>query len=186
MVLSPAVTMPTTEPLPVFPYHPDPVGTGAVVRSEVECSCCHLARGHIYTGPVYAVENLRGRLCPWCIADGSAADRFEALFTDVLDDVPMDRLLAITQRTPGFSGWQQERWLVHCGDGAAFLGAVGAAELADHPEAWTSLREERGDGPCSSSRAEQYLMALTKNGQPTAYLFRCRACGTHLAYSDAT
>ncbi|WP_051830196.1 CbrC family protein [Streptomyces novaecaesareae] len=175
-----------TEPLPVFPYHPDPVGTGAIIQSDAECSCCSRARGYIYTGPVYAVENLSGRLCPWCIADGSAAERFEALFTDVLDDIPVDRLFAITQRTPGFSGWQQERWLVHCGDGAAFLGTVGAAELTDHPEAWASLREELGHGPWSLSQAEQYLKALTKSGQPTAYLFRCRACGSHLAYSDAT
>nr|WP_223242291.1 CbrC family protein [Streptomyces sp. CBMA123] len=176
--------MAVTEPLPVFPYHPDPVATGAIVRSDAECSCCGRARGHIYTGPVYAVENLRHRLCPWCIADGSAADRFEAQFTDVVDDVPLDRLIAITQRTPGFSGWQQERWLIHCEDGAAFLGTAGAAELAACPEAWASLRQELASWP--ASQAEQYLKALTKDGQPTAYLFQCRSCGTHRAYSDAT
>ncbi|MGW2378328.1 CbrC family protein [Kitasatospora sp. NPDC001683] len=175
-----------TEPLPEFPYHPDPVATGAVVASHAECSCCGRARGYIYTGPVYAAENLRGRLCPWCIADGGAAERFEAQFTDVVDDVPLDLLFAITQRTPGFSGWQQERWLIHCGDGAAFLGSAGAAELMACPEAWASLRQELSCGPWSSSQAEQYLMALSKNGQPTAYLFQCRVCGTHLAYADAT
>jgi uncharacterized protein CbrC (UPF0167 family) len=168
----------------VFPYHPDPVATGAIARSDGKCGCCDRARGYVYTGPVYAAENLRDRLCPWCIADGSAADRFDAQFTDVVDDVPQDRLFAITRRTPGFSAWQQEHWLIHCADGAAFLGTAGASELAAHPEAWASLRGELGSWP--ASQAERFLKALTKDGQPTAYLFQCRVCGTHLAYSDAT
>ncbi|WP_189914518.1 CbrC family protein [Kitasatospora xanthocidica] len=174
-----------TEPLPEFPYHPDPVATGAVVPSPAECGCCGRARGYVYTGPVYAAEDLRGRLCPWCIANGSAAERFEAQFTEVVDDVPLDRLFAITQRTPGFNGWQQEHWMIHCGDGAAFLGSAGAAELLERPEAWASVRQELGDGLQDSWRAEQYLMASSKNGQPTAYLFQCRVCGAHLAYADA-
>ncbi|MGX8903930.1 CbrC family protein [Streptomyces netropsis] len=175
-----------TQALPVFPYHPDPVSTGAVIRSDTVCVCCGRARGFISTGPVYAVEDLGRRLCPWCIADGSAAERFEARFTDVVDDVPLELLLVITGRTPGFAGWQQERWLTHCGDGAAFLGTVGAAELANCPEALAGLREELADASWPPAQTEQYLGALSKDGQPTAYLFRCRSCGSHLAYSDAT
>ena len=39
-----------TEPLPYFPYHPDPLATGSVVSSDIECVCC--ARRHGYTwGP---------------------------------------------------------------------------------------------------------------------------------------
>ena len=60
------------------------------------------------------------------IADGTAAERFDAEFTDVgthvPDDVPREVLEQIARRTPGFSGWQQEHWLYHCGDGAAFEG----------------------------------------------------------------
>ncbi len=41
--------------------------------------------------------------------------------TDVIDEV--------SGRTPGFSGWQQERWLVHCGDACAFLGPAGRTEI---------------------------------------------------------
>jgi uncharacterized protein CbrC (UPF0167 family) len=172
------------EQLPAFPYHPDPVATGSIVSSDVRCSCCTRARGYVYAGPVYAIEDLRDRLCPWCIADGSAAARFEAQFTDVIDDLSGDRLIAITERTPGFSGWQQERWLVHCGDGAAFLGAVGAAELAEYPDAVESLRLELSSWP--EPQVDSYIKALTKDDQPTAYLFRCRVCDIHLAYSDFT
>ncbi len=31
---------------------------------------------------------------------------------------------------------------------------------------------------------EEYLTELDKDGSPTAYVFRCRHCGTHVAYSD--
>ncbi|MGK5440406.1 CbrC family protein [Micromonospora sp. URMC 105] len=34
----------------------------------------------------------------------------------------------------GYS-WQQPSWLYHCGDGAAFLGAVGYDALRAHPDA---------------------------------------------------
>jgi len=117
-----------SEPFPDFPYHPDPRDTGSVEASDARCRACGLARGYIYAGPVFAVEELDNELCPWCIADGTAAERFDAEFTDtgvdVPDDVPADVIVQIARRTPGFSGLQQEHWLYHCGDGAAFLGVA--------------------------------------------------------------
>ncbi|MET9293636.1 CbrC family protein [Streptomyces sp. NPDC003077] len=176
-----------THPLPHFPYHPDPVATGAVVPSEEGCVRCGQARGFLYSGPVYTGENLDDRLCPWCIADGSAAERYDAHFTGgFLGDRNVDASVreAVDRRTPGFSAWQEPQWFFHCGDGAAFLGCVGAAELADHPEAIQVLREEAGDWGWPADQVEHYLASLDKDGEPTAYLFRCRVCGTHLAFSD--
>jgi uncharacterized protein CbrC (UPF0167 family) len=166
--------------LPSFAYHPDPLATGSIVESDAECEACGQERGYRYTGPVYAEDDIED-LCPWCIADGSAADRFDATFTDLDDDLPDDAADTIAKRTPGFSGWQQEVWLSHCGDGAAFLGRVGAAELAAYPDAVADIRLGLGhrDG------ADHFLAALDKDGEPTAYLFRCRVCGTHLAYTDS-
>jgi uncharacterized protein CbrC (UPF0167 family) len=83
--------------------------------------------------------------CPWCIADGSAAERFDANFTDAWGgpgDVPMPVLEEITRRTPGFSAWQQDRWLHHCDDGCAFLSVVGRKELAPYPDAIEVLLHE--------------------------------------------
>jgi hypothetical protein len=37
---------------------------------------------------VYAEAELDDQLCPWCIADGRAAAKFDAQFTDVLWAVP--------------------------------------------------------------------------------------------------
>jgi uncharacterized protein CbrC (UPF0167 family) len=172
---------------PEFPYHPDPVATGFVERSDATCLRCGRARGFIYTGPVYAVEELVNSLCPWCIGDGSAAARFDATFTDdvpVPDDVPEEVVETITKRTPGFGGWQQEHWLYHCGDGAAFLGCAGWPELQSRPDALEALRREHIGYGWTPESVEQYLTALEKDGSPSAYLFRCRHCSTHIAYSD--
>jgi uncharacterized protein CbrC (UPF0167 family) len=148
------------------------------VQSRATCECCGRARGFAYTGPVYAVEEIEV-LCPWCIADGSAAEKFDAGFTDAADeatvDVPPEVVAAIERTTPGFAGIQQEHWLYHCGDGAAFLGPVGAQELHAYPEAVESLR---------AANPEELIESLDGDGSPRAYLFQCRRCGTHLAYAD--
>ncbi|WP_037677506.1 CbrC family protein [Streptomyces griseus] len=178
-----------TKSLPAFPYHPHPVATGSVVAADgVLCVCCGTVRGYVYAGPVYAVAEPEGRLCPWCIADGSAAARYGAHFCAgaVGDDAPREVLLAIAERTPGFSAWQDPQWLLHCGDGAAFLGRVGAAELADRPDAVEAMRREITGWGWPTERTEHYLGSLDKDGQPTAYLFRCRVCSAHLATSDFT
>lgn len=176
--------------LPVFRYHPDPVATGSVITSEAVCACCGQVRGFVYVGPVYAAEEITGRVCPWCIADGRVAGTFDAVLSDsswrVPDDVPADVTDEVLLRTPGFIGWQQERWLHHCGDAAEFHGLLGASELVLLPDAVESLRAEAAEFGWTAGLTEEYLRALTKNGQPTAYLFRCRHCSTHLAYSDST
>ncbi|MET9779024.1 CbrC family protein [Streptomyces sp. NPDC006367] len=176
-----------TETLPEFPYHPDPLATGSVTASDTACACCGRARGYVYAGPVYAAGE-PGRLCPWCIADGRAARRYEAQFTaDVVgDEVTRDVLVAIAERTPGFTAWQDGQWLVHCGDGAAFLGRAGAGELAGYPDALEGLWQDLRTFGWPEDQVDDFLGALDSDGQPTAYLFRCRTCATHLAYADFT
>src|SRR5262245_51685164 len=80
----------TTEELPTFVYHPDPVATGSIVRATLTCSCCERERAYTYAGAVFAEEELEDELCPWCIADGSAAEKYDATFTDATwgDAVP--------------------------------------------------------------------------------------------------
>jgi uncharacterized protein CbrC (UPF0167 family) len=117
----------------------------------------------------------------------SAAERYEAQFTEVDSGVAPGVARAIETRTPGFSGWQQERWLVHCGDGAAFLRRVGAAGLTAHPDAVEYLRLDLEWPRRRSPEAfDRFLAAVDADGQPTAYLFKCRTCGEFLAYADCT
>ncbi len=174
--------------LPTFHYHPDPVATGSIERSDDECLACGRSRGFRYVGPVYAGEQLDVRICPWCIADGSAAAKFDADFTDVGWGVPADVPASVTDeiehRTPGFHSWQQDHWLYHCGDGCVFLGEVGRSELEEYPEALEALQQEAESFGWHDQQITEYLASLTKGGSPTAYLFGCLVCGTHLAYSD--
>ena len=174
--------------LPRFRYHPDPVATGSIEPCDAACPACGRLRGFRYVGPVYAVEELDDALCPWCIADGTAAARYDAELTDVgwgvPDDVPASVTDEIAHRTPGFHSWQQDHWLYHCGDGCAFLGAAGRSELEEHADALAALRREAASFGWDDHQITAYLASLTKGGSPTAYLFRCLVCGTHLAYSD--
>src|SRR4051812_33067835 len=103
--------------LPEFRYHPDPVDTGSVAPSDAECARCGEQRGFIYTGPVYAEEDLGDALCPWCIADGSAHESLGATFVDseAFTADTSDAVIAeICERTPGFSAWQPEEWPSCC------------------------------------------------------------------------
>jgi uncharacterized protein len=177
-----------SEPVPAFRYHPDPVATGSVVAASAPCVVCGLVRGFLYVGPVYAVEEIIDGLCPWCIADGTAASALNAEFTDAADGAPPEISASVvdelSRRTPGYSSWQQDRWLYHCGDGCAFLGAIGRAELDDHPDALQALRHEHDCLGWERSDLDAYIDSLSRDGSPTAYLFRCLRCATHLAFSD--
>ncbi|WP_374104971.1 CbrC family protein [Streptomyces sp. RT42] len=103
---------------------------------------------------------------------------------DVPDDVPLSIVEEITRRTPGFAGWQQEAWLYHCGDGAAFLGPAGYRELEAHPAALAMLRKDHQRYGWAPAETEQFLRGLDRTGEPTAYLFRCLHCDTSLASWD--
>lgn len=119
--------------LPSFKYHPDPIATGAIEPSSETCKCCNQARGFIYIGPVYARDDYDHSICPWCIADGSAHAKLGASFSDDVGVggggawcvVPGSVVDEVANRTPGFSGWQQEQWWTHCDDAAQFLGRAG-------------------------------------------------------------
>lgn len=176
--------------LPAFRYHPDPVGTGSIVASPRSCLGCGRQRGYVYVGPVSADAELSEAICPWCIADGTAARQFDAEFTaphgvgdyGSWDRVPPDVVEEISRRTPGFFGWQQERWWTHCSDGAAFLGCAGRLELDGMwRDAAPALEADAG---LDADDWREYAAALDAEGSPTAYVFRCRHCGRLGGYSD--
>jgi uncharacterized protein len=176
--------------LPAFRYHPEPLASGSIVSSDLACRCCGRTRGYIYTGPVYAEEELNEALCPWCIADGSAAGRFQAHFVDPggvgdygsWEAVPSSVVDHVAQRTPGFTGWQQERWWTHCGDAAAFLGLAGRAELV---ATWAgAVPSIRADSQLAESDWPAYFAALDRTQGPTAYVFQCLRCRALGGYSD--
>mgnify|MGYP001000203985 CR=1 FL=1 len=115
--------------LPMFKYHPDPVATGAVIESGDACACCGKARGFIYEGAVYGEKDIGGSLCPWCIADGSARDKFGASFFDGdfcdenLESIHLtdEAYRAVFGCTIGFATFNPIGWWVHCGEPAEYV-----------------------------------------------------------------
>lgn len=178
--------------LPFFKYHPDPIKTGAIKKSPKICMCCRKKRGYLYIGPVYSEEPLKKGLCPWCISDGSAHKKFKAEYTDVeaignygrWSKIPQEAIEEIAFKTPGFIGWQQEKWWTHCGEGAEFIGYAGKKEIEklglDFINSIRSDSELIGIDEWNS-----YLNSLDKEKGPTVYVFRCRKCKKFGGYSDS-
>ena len=165
--------------LPDFRYHPDPLTTGSVKPSKVVCACCQQARGYIYEASVYGPAELRGKLCPWCIADGKAAGRFNVFFSVedplVEADIPRQAIIEVTRRTPGYSSWQQEEWQVCCGDACAFYGDATVEELkALDGKALERLQKK---WPITPQRWKKLLQVYVPGGGVSVFRFVCRACG---------
>jgi uncharacterized protein len=115
-------------PMPLFPYHRDPVASGSIRASAATCQCCGQARGVLYEGVVYARQGVES-ICPWCISDGSAAEKFDASFFDAhFCDADLNRVDAPAEwrqqvfcRTIGFATFNPIGWWVHCGEPAEYV-----------------------------------------------------------------
>ncbi len=178
-----------TTGLPNFRHHPDPLRSGSVVASAAKCRCCMKARGFIYTGPVYAEDELEDALCPWCIADGSAHAKFDATFVDseAFDAGASEAaIVEITTRTPGFSTWTSERWPSCDGEPAAFVGPFGIEEIREHYRdlEGTLMSYVVHDLGISGGAARRVLESLQRDGNPTAFVFRSLVSSSLLAYVD--
>ena len=117
--------------LPEFKYNPKAIEFGIIKNEKFFCAVCNSERDYVYRGPFYSVEDVHG-ICPWCIHNGAAADKYKGSFQDSSSCDPVDsddKMTELTCRTPGYSGWQQERWLSHCNDFCSFQGYVGWAEI---------------------------------------------------------
>lgn len=184
------ITNPRVMDLTKFTYHPDPIASGSVQASEAACRCCRKKRGFIYVGPVYSEhDGLDDALCPWCIADGKAHEKFDASFTDEAgfpDEIPRGVIEEVAYRTPGFNSWQEGQWLTCCSDATAFLEPVGYPEIKSrYPQSEgglvTYIVQEMG---ISGAAAIRLLQSLSRNASPTAYVFKCRHCDNQPAYVD--
>lgn len=174
-----------TTDIPKFKYHPDPISTGVIVESGDECECCGEYNGYVYKASFYCANEIEN-ICPQCIHDGSAAQKFGGMFCD---DYPLissgvDQFIIdeVTKRTPGYETWQQELWLTHCNDACAYLGdasvddvknlANGVGFIVDGPD-WT---------PTDFLELAKYYQP---KGSPALYKFKCLHCDQILYGMDA-
>ena len=165
--------------LPEFKYNPNALKLGIIKREHTTCPVCEQEREFVYEGPFYSQDDAEG-ICPWCIKDGSAAEKYDGEFHDSASCDTVDKeesLIELTTKTPGYSGWQQERWLSHCGDFCALKDYVGWKEIKDlKDELEDDLEEIKSDYGLSQTELES---SLVKHGSMQGYLFQCLRCGKH-------
>ncbi|TXI19105.1 MAG: hypothetical protein E6Q67_10885 [Roseateles sp.] len=168
--------------LPLFRYHPDPLATGAIEPRRIDCVCCGQTRDFVYVQPVYGTSDLDEKLCPWCIADGSAAGKLGAVFVDTAPlataGMSPEVIDEVTLRTPGYSCWQQEEWLTHCNDACEFHGDATEDDVEDASDATIADWRQR------YGKTEKQWAVLTRDYEPAGdnafYKFVCRHCSAVL------
>lgn len=165
--------------IPHFKYNPNAERLGIIKKEMTHCPVCGQNRAYVYRGPFYTVDEVEG-ICPWCIKDGSAAKKFKGEFQDAASCdsvINPESIVELTTRTPGYSGWQQERWLSHCGDFCALKDYVGWEEIKDlQDELSNDLTYIKTENNITQEELENYLV---NNGSMQGYLFQCLHCEKH-------
>ncbi len=67
--------------LPEFKYSPNAYKLDLFVEAEGVCSVCNEKRTLRYNSSFYSVDNPE-YICPWCIANGKAAEKYDGEFND--------------------------------------------------------------------------------------------------------
>lgn len=176
------------EKLPQFKYSPNAYEIGVFEQEEGTCSICNQERELRYTGSFYSVET-PDYICPWCIEDGSAAQKYKGEFNDFagiegasLDEkalIPKELSLQASERTPSYISWQQEEWMSHCSEPCAFIGYADGETIKPIIDELKPDIEER-----FGYDVDFVLENLTKDGSMVGYLFQCVNCGKHRLHID--
>lgn len=164
--------------LPNFRYHPNPLATGNVKCIDAVCECCGKLREFVYTGPVYSSTKPKDFICPWCVADGSAAQKFKATFNH---DAPLRKaglpvavIEEVTRRTPGYIAWEEDHWLTCCNDSCEFHGDAPHEELLGLKG--EALAEILRAFHWEEARWNRYVLSYKPAGNPAVYKFVCIHC----------
>lgn len=123
-------------------------------------------------------------ICPECVANGKAAEKFNGEFISDAEISKVDEQAKVDElfkRTPGYISWQGENWLACCNDFCACIGDVGTKELEEMGIADEVFAEY--DKLNEYENAREYLV---KAGSMAGYLFRCLHCGKYHLWVDAS
>lgn len=185
---------PAFSELPTFRFSPNAYDLGLFEMDDGICQACSRRRPMRYTSSFYSRENV-AYICPWCVADGTAARVFDGEFSDSagIEGVSSDPTVPVTvdedearevaTRTPSYPSWQQEEWRSHCGRPCAFIGDIGSSDLAPYlkePDFLADVDGGLGWDP------DLLRTSLSRGGDLAGYLFRCLTCGAHRLHVDAS
>ena len=142
-----------------FKYHPNIYEDDILVHKSGTCQCCGRQISE-FIEHVYSSEDV-DCICLQCVSDGTAAQKFDAVFV----------------------GWQDENWLACCDDYCQYLGRVGIDELNDLGIKDEVLQEyAKREDAYSLEEVEEYLY---KDGDMSGYLFKCIHCNKYHLWVDA-
>ncbi len=179
--------------LPKFKYSPNAYKLDIFIEEEGTCSVCNEKRKLKYNGSFYSIDK-PNYICPWCISNGKAAEKYEGEFNDYLGiegvspdpkdpepSIPKEMLYEICTRTPSYNSWQQEVWLTHCNEPCVFIGY--ATSEAIKP----ILSEVKEDIENLNFPIEWFTEGFTRESSDIgAYIFKCCNCGKHRLHVDFT
>lgn len=177
---------------PSFPLFYDPVGEKSFEQRESVCAGCGKSQPWTYVGPQYGEGELDEPLCPWCIADGSAAAKLKRSFNDATmypctADRPRftaeDEHL-VEHCTPGFTTWQGNHWMLCCGRACVYIGEAKAGDLLPGGRWESAVRSVIDDWDEREEEERQSIVRDIGHGSVCAYIFRCRVCGELRGFWD--
>ena len=169
-----------------FKYHPNVwkqnVFKKAFEDEKAVCQCCG-KKTEYYIDKIYSQQNV-DCICPECIADGSAAKKFEAAFIyeaeiDKVSDIA--KVEELFKRTPGYDSWQGEHWLACCDDFCQYIGEVSIADLKAMKIDRQIIEEYKKENAYHYENCADHL----GNGVLRGYLFKCLHCGRYRIWFDA-
>ena len=168
---------------PFFRYHPDPLRSGVFVEHETPkvCQCCGRQETLICEGPFYTDEEVE-YVCPECIADGSAAKRFDMEYCEIaakdrVSDPKKDEELL--HHTPGFYSYNGSCWPSHCDDYCIYVEELYRKHLQDK-----ELMEELVKDPVWIEWEFDSPEKVLLDQYIQVHMFVCPHCGKHLFYID--
>lgn len=165
--------------LPEFKYSPNAYKLDIIVKENIVCECCGEKREYRYDGPFYTEEEIED-ICPWCIKNGKASEKFDGEFQDSasVDDVENESaIIEVSQRTPGFYAIQQENWLAHCNDLCAFIGYA-------KPELVKPIIDDLIEDIEDNGFDVDEVVKSLKKEELEGYVFQCLHCKKHRIYFD--
>ena len=169
------------------------------------CSVCNQRTGYIDTGGFHgrfrSGEPLQP-FCPWCIANGKAAEKYDGYFNYFsflaleeselpahIKKIPEDQLDELVFRTPRYSSLQGTEWFIHCHSPCIFLGKTKWVAIRNNPDIFNDINN---DGVWFNGRKSEeeldagWLEYWLTNEERVGYLFKCFHCGKYLLNVEYT
>ncbi|WP_075833301.1 CbrC family protein [Deinococcus marmoris] len=162
-----------------FHYYADPTGDSVFEQTSIVCSACGKHREWKYQGVFYSIHDDLV-ICPWCIADGLAAKKFDGEFqeADFAETASRDSVLAVRTRTPSVATWNPIFWPDHCSECCQYIGDLRNHWSVEIIESATAQADIRAIAEITRMTTGE-ILEWAKRGAIYLRLFQCVQCGNY-------